>query len=1431
MPPGPADDEVIVRGTVRVWSVHGEVIGSGFLLGADLVCTCAHVVAQALGTDETDVVPPSDPVCVDFPLLSEVRTDARAVVERWVPVRADGGGDIALLRLPEPVPGTGSLPLAGDAPVWGHPFRVLGFPRHSDHGVWVSGRLRAPVGNGWTAMETRPSPWGAPIGKGFSGAPVWDLRQGGVVGMTVAADHGEAATTAYLIPAATLLALDPASRTCPFRGLQAFREEDASVFHGRTRDSVRIADAVADTAFVPVAGASGVGKSSLVRAGVLPLLRGAGYTVTDFVRQPGANPTRVLLTALRGQFPRAVLLAELAGEVCANADSAAARAETAVLFAAHLLQHAGHAGHVVLLDQFEEVVGAHPDQARELLDTLLAMTRATGPDGRRLRVLATLRSASLEDLVVSHEPETLSVRVQMLAPMSAGQLAEIISAPVRSLPGTAFETGLPERILADAGADVGHAPGALPMIEFVLAQLWERRTNGLLTHCAYQEIGGVWGALSTYAEQRLAMVCRPGGRLDETAARRLFEQLAIPTGEAGYGLTSLALADLPGDLRAAADILADSRLVVLGRDSAGQETVTLAHESLVRAWPRLRSWLDESRDFRAWQEQFRRRLGEWRDGDRDPALLLQGRDLTTARVQAGKHSTRLTEREREFLAASQRRHRRGLVRSRTAVGLVTALCVLAGLLILAVQRADDRQAAERDSERLAALSDEYAQRDPVNSVFLALAARGSADTPRAYEALLRQYQRMSSVSKARPGFVSGAVRSIKASRDAGRLAVLYGAYGRSQVVSVSGIHAAHPAERRLAGTPAETEAVAVSDDGSRIAAATSEGRIVVWAADSGERIADWRWKPGKHAAATEVLDFSADGRRLLHFMSHNNYDTVCGEKGETRTRLHLREIDAAKTVSLPDGLLGADECPDTVALPAGSPAASNESILVISGFDVPVPGEQNRVESRYSVRLADVDTGQPVWKKQSLHDVVAGSGGRTLAFRQPDGSWTFHSPTSAKPVPAGGRAWGVEESDATGRYFGKSGQGTFGEGEATLAFWHDSGSGKRHSGVLPYTQEPVGVVVSEDRGRTFMVTAQGADVLYALMEETHHPFPGFDPSSAMEDMALSCSGKRIAALVPTEKAKAVLSIAMPGNALRNLEQRTVHVEADHSTHPLFSNDSTTLLTHGYSSWGLYEVNGLHEIERVSGPGDEIISVQPFGDSDFLLLDSRGLHRLDGTTGKLSDFEGPKCAPPSPGPQSRTCTHLVARPAHHDDFLLVRGDGVAELWHLPPAGEQRIRSQSHRIPEYAAAAEDSALFNAEGDTAAVLTNAGLALWQPGLGREVRHVRVAGLSSIAAFSKNRITMYVSRNPGGYESIEIWDTAGRRIAGLTSLTNVAVWEFRSSALHGYGLVGPVSVPLESGPLVARLCQAVGDRYPPTVRNQLRPEAPRQPPCPTRD
>ncbi|WP_307679998.1 serine protease [Streptomyces sp. V4I2] len=712
----PPDDE-LPRGIARFWSADGRVAGCGFLIAERTLCTCAHVVASALGTDETATTPPTAPLTLDFPLLTPPSARLRATVAHWRPVTGDGGGDIALLSLEETVPSTSPVRFAGGTAVWDHPFRVLGFPLLTDdHGVWVEGRLRAPVGKGWTSMETRPAPDGPAVGRGFSGSPVWDTEQGGVVGMTVAADVGTGATTAYLIPAALLLGLDPAMRPSPFRGLEPFREQDAAVFYARRADSERITAALRDHLFVPVAGASGVGKSSLVRAGVLPLLRSVGYTVTDFVGQPDTDPVRTLVAAIADQFPQVRDLARQLG-----GDPAAA-----TLLGARILEPAGRAGHVILLDQFEETVGARPADARALLDVLLPMARAVHPEGRRLRVLATLRSASLEELVTGGHAEALSGTVQMIAPMTPAQLDEVVRRPIDAIPGVVFEPGLPELLVADAGGEAG----ALPLLEFALAELWDGQKHGRLTHAVYREIGGVEGALSRYADQQLAHVCKTPGGPDQSTARRLFERLARPTKGKEYARVARAFDQLPPELRTAAQSLAATRLLVIARDSSGRETVALAHEALVRQWPTLRGWLDESRAFLVWHEKVRGRLREWEEGERHPDLLLRGQELSEAKPMAALRSGELSAEEFEFFRLSRLYRRRSVRRGRTVVALVACLAVLTGALgyaLWGLMRDQGQDEREKAAKALLAHAEEHAEDHSVDAAVLAVAARRTSD--------------------------------------------------------------------------------------------------------------------------------------------------------------------------------------------------------------------------------------------------------------------------------------------------------------------------------------------------------------------------------------------------------------------------------------------------------------------------------------------------------------------------------------------------------------------------------------------------------------------------------------------------------------------------------------------------------------------------------
>ncbi|WP_199808666.1 trypsin-like peptidase domain-containing protein, partial [Streptomyces sp. NRRL S-146] len=154
--------DVLEASQVRIHSAVGGVVGAGFLIAADVVCTCAHVVARAVRMPDNEERAPDQPVDLDFPLL-DGRPRARASVVSW----RHGGADVALLRLDAPVTGARPASLVDGTGVWGHTFRVQGYPVGADHGKWASGTLRAGQGLGWTQMEAHEP--GPVIAEGFSG--------------------------------------------------------------------------------------------------------------------------------------------------------------------------------------------------------------------------------------------------------------------------------------------------------------------------------------------------------------------------------------------------------------------------------------------------------------------------------------------------------------------------------------------------------------------------------------------------------------------------------------------------------------------------------------------------------------------------------------------------------------------------------------------------------------------------------------------------------------------------------------------------------------------------------------------------------------------------------------------------------------------------------------------------------------------------------------------------------------------------------------------------------------------------------------------------------------------------------------------------------------------------------------------------------------
>ncbi|MGA5361175.1 caspase, EACC1-associated type [Streptomyces purpurascens] len=658
---------------VRIYSADGDVTGSGFLIAADVVCTCAHVVTQALRVPDTTDPAADQPLELDFPLLSG-RPRAEARVIYW---RHDE--DVALLQLDMAVEGTRPAPLANGTSVWGHTVRVLGFPRHLEGGVWVTGALQARTADGWLQVETPPQT--NRITAGFSGSPAWDEAQRGVAGMVVAAHRGE--PTAYLLPYADLIAslpewFRPSATGCPFPGLTAFAEDDAEFFYGREADTDRVHGTVCRQPVTLLTGPSGCGKSSLVSAGVLPRLRAEGMSVSKLRPQPGEPPAFALAWVLAG-----ILEPEL-GEVerLAKAKDLMRWLETAddepsQLRRKGLILPEG-SRHVLFVDQLEQYVDAEPDAARSLFNLIAALPGQDSPAA--LRIVVTARPDSLHVLATPRTSDLISNAVQILAPLAGDDLKRAITAPVDAVPAVMFEPWLPERIVADAGDE----PGRMPLVQVVLAELWQRRTDSMLTHAAYDSLGGLPGALVIHAERVLAELTQD----QQECARRLFVQLARPGDGDTFIRRSAGATELAPEVRSLAKTLAHDRLIVLSHAPGGtgqEEIIDLPHEALTRLWPRLRHWLIDSRDSRLWQETLRADLKRWDAQGRDPDRLLHGADMAQAYRRMASDLGDLSVDERDYILLSLSHHSRRRVRLRQAViGAVTVLTVLATVLVITI---------------------------------------------------------------------------------------------------------------------------------------------------------------------------------------------------------------------------------------------------------------------------------------------------------------------------------------------------------------------------------------------------------------------------------------------------------------------------------------------------------------------------------------------------------------------------------------------------------------------------------------------------------------------------------------------------------------------------------------------------------------------------
>lgn len=531
----PAD---LQKGLVRILADGDEarrVVGAGFLVSTRYILTCAHVVADALGIPEDAPAAPTASVWLDWPLVAG-SAPVTAKVACWHPVKAEAKRgeleDIAVLELADerPLPDTAQpvpVVVVEDQAFFDRPVRMYGFAE--DRGDWVNGHLQGPVATGWVQLDHELGR--LCVASGFSGTAVWDKRENAAVGMIVGIATRENVRSAYMIPAASLIrawpALDEHSRPPnPYRGLEAFREQDARYFMGRDSDIEGVLAAVQQRSFVAVVGASGSGKSSLLFAGVVPHLRQRGnWLIADF--RPRSDPFREVATALTlllyptldelGRLEKRKELADKLSERSLNLTDVV-----------DLLLKKNPAKRVLLIaDQFEELYTQNlaPERQRQFVDELVAAVRAQAKKPAFTLLLA-LRVDFLGQ-ALDYEPfaEWVKPNHLLLGPLGQAGLEAAIENPARQL-GVKLEEGLAERILQDLGQE----PGALPLLEFALTQLWERQQHRQLTHAAYEAIGGVTQALARHADETLA---RFPGRAG-TAAAGIRATGATRRGHRGY---------------------------------------------------------------------------------------------------------------------------------------------------------------------------------------------------------------------------------------------------------------------------------------------------------------------------------------------------------------------------------------------------------------------------------------------------------------------------------------------------------------------------------------------------------------------------------------------------------------------------------------------------------------------------------------------------------------------------------------------------------------------------------------------------------------------------------------------------------------------------------------------------------------------------------
>ena len=785
----------------------------------------------------------------------------------------------------------------------------------------------------------------------------------------------------------------PAPGDPPFKGLSFFDETDADLFFGREQLSALLLQQVCDILsseldgerVVAVIGASGSGKSSVVRAGLVPALKGwdrlaqeehtprPTFRGTICVITPTAHPLEALAVGLTSQ-------AGSVAETAALLDDLAADPRSLHLAAARIAHRDGGGPVLLIVDQFEELFTLCRDDAerKAFVDNLLYASRNHGPTA----VVVVLRA----DFYAQCAPyanlrQALCVHQQYIGAMSPEEIRRAITEPARQ-GNWNFEPGLVELLLRD----VGDEPGALPLLSHALLETWQRRRGRTLTFTGYQEAGSVQGAIAQTAETVFEQMTPEQQAISRSIFMRLTELGESNGDETMPALFTRRRAELielfpseqsTAEVQTVLNKLAEARLITIG-----QETTEVAHEALIQEWDRLREWLDENRDTLRLHRQLTAAAQEWERLDHDSDALYRGARLAQAAEWAAANPGQLSMQEQLFINASlaQEQAQQAAEEARRQRELQAAQKLAE----------EQRLRAEAEAQRAQEQADS-AGKLRRRAVWLALAASGLAALLLAAIGLgmmasrnAAEAQELTSLATSRE-LAAAAVNNLPLDPERSVLLALRALETADTLEARNALHQALPELHLLRTIPAHiggAPGVVFSPDGKQLASLGVDAMTKIWDASSGQLLQEM---PGDAGEIGYNLVYSPDGTRLAAtFISHVLiWDTASGERLSTlpgETTGTVRRLAFS-----PDGTRLAVASMD--GLPRVWDVATASEQLSLSGHDQPCEAITFSPDGR---RLAtgDFSGNIRIWDAQDGRELLSfdhGGGIHDLAF-SPDGT-------------------------------------------------------------------------------------------------------------------------------------------------------------------------------------------------------------------------------------------------------------------------------------------------------------------------------------------------------------------------------------------------------------------------------------------------------------